>query len=172
MQFLKAVCLPVDVSEKSKVTFSLCFNRAPRHEGVLGEWRYSTTHSLTSAQVGGEWSASRPGRFTPRERAPDTHWIGGWVVPRAVLDTVVKKKIPSPRRESNPRTQIGQPVAQRYTDWAIPTLIENKKRKIIVKHQRLDLLGGVGGGLVFFSFCSLFIVLLLPLCQSTYIENG
>jgi hypothetical protein len=27
-------------------------------------------HSLTSALDGGEWSASRPGRFTPRERAP------------------------------------------------------------------------------------------------------
>jgi hypothetical protein len=31
---------------------------------------YSSTHSLTSALDGGEWSASRPGRFTPRERAP------------------------------------------------------------------------------------------------------
>jgi hypothetical protein len=29
------------------------------------------------------------GRFTPRERAPDTHCIGGWVVPRAGLDAVV-----------------------------------------------------------------------------------
>jgi hypothetical protein len=35
---------------------------------------------------------------------------------------VMKKKIPSPRRESNPRTPIIQPVAQRYTDWAITTL--------------------------------------------------
>jgi hypothetical protein len=25
--------------------------------------------------------------------APGTHWIGGWVGPRAVLDTVVKGKI-------------------------------------------------------------------------------
>jgi hypothetical protein len=33
-------------------------------------WRYSSTHSLTSALDGGEWSTSRPGRFTPRERAP------------------------------------------------------------------------------------------------------
>jgi hypothetical protein len=41
----------------------------------------------------------------PRERAPGTHWIGGWVVPRAVLDAVVNRKIPSSRRESNPRTQ-------------------------------------------------------------------
>jgi hypothetical protein len=31
----------------------------------------------------------------------------------------MKRKIPSPRRESNPRTPIVQPVAQRYTDWAI-----------------------------------------------------
>jgi hypothetical protein len=74
-------------------------------------------HSLTSALDGGEWSASRPGRFTRRERAPDTHWIGGWMGPRTVLDAVVKRKIPSPRRESNHRTLIVQPVAhQRYTD--------------------------------------------------------
>jgi hypothetical protein len=59
-------------------------------------------HSLTSALDRGEWSASRPGCFTPRERPPVTHWIGGWVGPRAVLDAaVVKRKIPSPRRESN-----------------------------------------------------------------------
>jgi len=30
---------------------------------------------LTSALYGGQWSSSRPGRFTQRERAPDTHWI-------------------------------------------------------------------------------------------------
>jgi hypothetical protein len=80
--------------------------------------------TLTSAIDGGEWSASRPGRFTPRERAPGTHWIGVWVSPRAVLDAVVKKKIPSPLRESNPTTPIVQPVAQRYTDWAITALMK------------------------------------------------
>jgi hypothetical protein len=32
-----------------------------------------------------EWSASRPGRFTPR-----THWIGGCVDPRASLEDVEK----------------------------------------------------------------------------------
>jgi hypothetical protein len=36
---------------------------------------------FTSALVAGERSASRPGRFTP-----GTHWIGGWVGPRAGLD--------------------------------------------------------------------------------------
>jgi hypothetical protein len=75
---------------------------------------YSSTHSLTSALYAGEWSVSRPGRFTPKERAPGTQWIGGWVGPRTVLDAMVKIKIPSPRRESNPRTPIVQPVAQTY----------------------------------------------------------
>jgi hypothetical protein len=73
--------------------------------------RYGSTHSLTSALDGGEWSVSRPGRFTPRERAPGTHYMGGWVGPRAVLDAVVKRKIPSPRRESKLRTPIVEPVA-------------------------------------------------------------
>jgi hypothetical protein len=47
---------------------------------------------FTSALVGGEWSALRPGRFTPGEKAPDTHWIGGWVGPRAGLDDLEKRK--------------------------------------------------------------------------------
>jgi hypothetical protein len=47
---------------------------------------------LTSAQAGIEWSASRPGRFTPGERAPGTHWIGGWVDPRSGLHDVEKRE--------------------------------------------------------------------------------
>jgi hypothetical protein len=47
---------------------------------------------LISALVGGEWSTSRPGRFTPEERAPGTHWIGGWVNLRAGLDNLEKRK--------------------------------------------------------------------------------
>jgi len=54
------------VKDKVKVKFLCDFNQAPRHEGVLEEWRYSFMHSLTSALHGGEWSASRPGRLTPR----------------------------------------------------------------------------------------------------------
>ena len=34
-------------------------------EDPEGEYRYSSTLSLTSALHGGEWSTSRPGRFTP-----------------------------------------------------------------------------------------------------------
>jgi hypothetical protein len=49
-------------------------------------------HILTSALAGGEWSASRPGRFTSGERDPTNHCIRGGVNPRAGLDDVEKRK--------------------------------------------------------------------------------
>jgi hypothetical protein len=58
---------------------------------------------------GGEWSASPSCRFTPGEIVPGTHWIGGWVGLGAGLDAV-EKNLALPRIE---------PVACRYTDWAI-----------------------------------------------------
>jgi hypothetical protein len=41
----------------SKVKLVMCY-WTPHHEGILGEWRYSSTLSLTSVLEGGEWSAS------------------------------------------------------------------------------------------------------------------
>jgi hypothetical protein len=63
---------------------------------------------LTSSLDGGELSASRPGRFTPGERAPDAHWIGGWVGHRAGLDTEDERKIsfPQPEIESQIPTKL------------------------------------------------------------------
>jgi hypothetical protein len=54
---------------------------------------------LNSALVGGEWSVSRPGLYTPGERAPGIHWIGGWVDTRAGLDDVEKRKFLYSSRE-------------------------------------------------------------------------
>jgi hypothetical protein len=49
------------------------------------------------------------------------------VGPRAVLDAVVKRELPSLRRESNPRTPIVQPVAQHYTtELGMPKLRTRK----------------------------------------------
>jgi hypothetical protein len=45
---------------------------------------------VTSALVGGDWSASRPHRFTPGKVPPSTQGIGGWVDPRAGLDDMEK----------------------------------------------------------------------------------
>jgi hypothetical protein len=49
-------------------------------------------------------------RFTHGERAPGTHWIGGWVDPRAGLGDVEKLKC-----LTLPGLEL-QPVARRYTD--------------------------------------------------------
>ena len=54
------------------------------HEDPKGEYSYSSTLSLTSVLDGVGWSTPRPGRFTPGRR-PGTHFIGGWVGPRAGL---------------------------------------------------------------------------------------
>jgi hypothetical protein len=55
--------------------------------------RCINTHFLNWALVGGERSASRPCRFILEERALGTHWIRGWVGPRAGLYAAEKRKI-------------------------------------------------------------------------------
>jgi hypothetical protein len=63
-----------------------------------------------------EWSASCPGCFTPWERGPDSHWIGGRVGPRADLEAVEKRKfLTLPGLKLRP---LGSP-ASCYTDYAI-----------------------------------------------------
>jgi hypothetical protein len=51
-------------------------------------------------EVSGQLHA--PAHFTLRERASGTHWIGGWMCPRADTDMAVKREIPSLYRESYP----------------------------------------------------------------------
>jgi hypothetical protein len=83
-----------------------------------GEEVYSSYSFLTSALHGG-WVVivtPRP-RFTPGERTPCTHWIGGWVGPRAGLDAGARRKISS-CRGSNLDHPIVQPVIRHYTGWA------------------------------------------------------
>jgi hypothetical protein len=54
---------------------------------------YGEVAFLTSPRDGGEWSGSRPGRFTPGERTLGTPWIGSQMGPRASLDAVENTKI-------------------------------------------------------------------------------
>jgi hypothetical protein len=62
---------------KSKVVPVLFF--ITEHDNLKSYWGAEVwVHAfLTSSQDGEEWSVSRPGRFTPRERTLDTCWIGG-----------------------------------------------------------------------------------------------
>jgi hypothetical protein len=70
-----------------------------------------------------------PRPLYPRETAPGTHCIGGWVDPRVGPDDIEK----SPYRDSNSDISVVQPVASRYTDYARPIeksndLIGNRTR--------------------------------------------
>ena len=65
---------------RHKVMFNLCC-----HEGVWGSGGIVPQY-LISVLDGGEWLASRPGRFIPGERDTCIHWTGGWVGPRTSLD--------------------------------------------------------------------------------------
>jgi hypothetical protein len=86
------------------VKFSLCLTkyqgmkmyplRNIMHWKHIGGVEVQLQAFLTSALDESERSASRSGRFTPGESAPNIHWIGGWVDPRADLDAATKRKIP------------------------------------------------------------------------------
>jgi hypothetical protein len=82
---------------------------------------YSAYPFTTLALDGGEWSVSPRPRFTPGERTPGTHWTGGWVGPRASLDTEVRGKILC--RGSNLSRPAVHSVVRHYTDWATPVPI-------------------------------------------------
>jgi hypothetical protein len=69
---------------------------------------------MTSALDGGEWSVSRPGRFTPEERVLDTHYLESLVGPQSRSGRYGEEK---------DHTPAGQAVAPRYKDWAIPALL-------------------------------------------------
>jgi hypothetical protein len=80
--YLSSLCAVLLLSSRFTARTLVRFSNSPK---------YFVFHVfLTSALVGGERSASRPGRFTPEERTPDTHWIGVWVDPRAGLDDMKK----------------------------------------------------------------------------------
>jgi hypothetical protein len=55
------------------------------HEGPEGEYKYSSTLSLTLVLDGDGWPTPWLATFPPGKR-PSTHCIGCWVGPRASLD--------------------------------------------------------------------------------------
>jgi hypothetical protein len=77
------------MAEKKKLSPFL-INHTQCHKDVWGSG--GTAPPLD----GGEWSALGPSRFTRGERAPGTHWTGGWVSPRAGVGAVQKRKISHP----------------------------------------------------------------------------
>jgi hypothetical protein len=76
----------MDMAVRVKLSMSL-INYAPRDKGV---WRSGGIQPpfFTFALDGGEWSASCPWCFIPRETAPSIHCLGGWVGPQVGADVM------------------------------------------------------------------------------------
>jgi hypothetical protein len=85
----------------------------PPRPVIVCEDVWGSRSILASVLDGSEWSASSPGRFTPGGRTPSTHWIGGWVCPRADLNDMEKRRVSSPCRELSPATLSRRPLLYR-----------------------------------------------------------
>jgi hypothetical protein len=88
--------------------------------GTLEERRCSSSF-LTSAQEGGEWSASRPGLIYPRRRSPvPTVQEAGWA-PEPVWTQRLEEKSSAPVGD---RTPVVQSVLMHCIDWATLVHVE------------------------------------------------
>jgi hypothetical protein len=82
-----------------------------------------------------------PRPLNPRGKSPRYHWIRGWVDPRAGLDDVEKRKfLTLPGIEIRPPGLAA--VASRYTDWAIPGIIEDVSITVVTKASHRTLAWG------------------------------
>jgi hypothetical protein len=100
---------------------------------TYGEWMYRSTFSWPRHYLEGSGQFHAPAALPPGKRAPGTHWIGGWVDLRAGVDDVEKRKfLTLPGLEL--RHSVLQPVASRYTDWAI--INKNNKWNMIIPTVR------------------------------------
>jgi hypothetical protein len=124
LQNVKTICRCYE-SVKKKVKLSLCFtNEALRHEDVWGSGCIDPHFLDLGTSL--RWVVSfTPLPLYPRERAPGTHFKGGWVDPRAGLDDMHKWKFFTLPGLKLSCPLVIQPIASRYTDWAILAHIKN-----------------------------------------------
>jgi hypothetical protein len=76
--------------------------------------RYSSYSFLTSALVGVSGQNHAPAGINLQGKDSGTHWMGGWVGPRAGLDTETRGKNPLPLPGIEPRSS--KSVVAHYTD--------------------------------------------------------
>jgi hypothetical protein len=101
-----------------KVKLSLCLTK---HHTVKTYW-WSGGIGLRILCLGTRmrWSATRHGRFTPRERALGSHWIRGRVGPRTGMNTVVNRKFTEHAENRNSDHPARSPALHH---WTIPALL-------------------------------------------------
>jgi hypothetical protein len=85
MAYAVRTCKHITLNTVQKVTVSLCLINYALCSEHIRESGDIALPFLTSVLDGGEWPTSRPGRCTLWERAPGSHWIGGWVGARVLV---------------------------------------------------------------------------------------
>jgi hypothetical protein len=91
----------------SRFTSLRLTNQALRHDGVRGV-KVQIQVFLTSALVGGDWSASCPDRFTPRKKRDPV----GWGAPEPALK-LYRRENSCLYQDSNSESSFVKPVASR-----------------------------------------------------------
>jgi hypothetical protein len=90
---------------------------------------------LTSALVGGEWSAQRP-----RRKSRITNWKGGWVRPRTGVDAV-EKRIILHCWESNPGcSALGPSLYQLGFPGSLSVIIKSEISILKYPHQPFNII--------------------------------
>jgi hypothetical protein len=83
------------------------------NEDVWGSGCIASASFLTSAIIGGEWSASSPCRFISKGKSPRYGHEAGWTTEPV---WTIRSNIFLPYRDSNSDPSVFQPAASRYTD--------------------------------------------------------
>jgi hypothetical protein len=99
----------------------------------LGDMNYSSYSFLTSALDEVSVQSYVPAAIYPREGAPSTHCIGGWLSPGDSLDAEDRKKIFCPCRGSNPCHPIRSQTLH-YLSYP-GSIFQQRKWKTPWKHQ-------------------------------------
>jgi hypothetical protein len=94
---------------------------------LTGHWIYV---SLTFWLYGREWRVSYPGCFTSGDRAPEAHWIAGWVDPEPIWTVYMRENSLAPilSRASCPKPGY-------YTDW-VKSILKYTRMEVIPRRHR------------------------------------
>jgi hypothetical protein len=88
------------------------------HHGGAGKDRRYRSYSFMTSAVDGVSGRHALAALYPRERIPGTHWTGGWVGPRAGLDTRGYRRNPFASAGDRTSTARSQPdtILTEYSD--------------------------------------------------------
>jgi hypothetical protein len=119
-----------------------CLNSLLLNHHLSKRYTYMPHANFKRIKVGDERLDSSFCRFTPREKAPGTHWIEGSVGPRANLDDVETRKfLTLPRLEIIP---LGRPArSQSLYRLTYPGVLSKKLIRSIVIYIHICMTNGI-----------------------------